>query len=244
VSTWLRVRARVDCLVAAGLLLIVSPLIAFLGWRVRSDGGPALVGLPRIGRHGERFVMWKLRSMRCDVEDGRARGALLSGWSDRRVTPFGRWLRQWRLDELPQLWNVVRGDMALVGPRPETPELVDRTDDRWAAVLAARPAIAGPAQVVVHRFEAAIVDGPDGEERYVREILPAKLAVDRWYLRAASPLLDLFVIGAIAHRFLFRRPGGRLERRVAAAVPEFSTLREKMETERGSQYTGSGVRHR
>jgi lipopolysaccharide/colanic/teichoic acid biosynthesis glycosyltransferase len=214
----------IDRAAAAVLLAVTAPLIALLAGCVRRDDGPpALVGLTRIGQHGVPFRMWKLRTLRADRPDGAAAGSPLSGWHDTRATRVGGWLRRWRLDELPQLWNVLRGEMALIGPRPEGAEFVD---DRsaWRAVLAARPGIAGPTQVVMHHVEAGLVDGPDGPARYRAELLPAKLAIDRWYLAAASPGLDALVVAAIADRFVFRRAGRFLDKKVAGAVSDFAVL--------------------
>ena len=121
--------------------MVVWPFIAVLGLAVRlSDRGPAFVGVPRMGRGGQVFTMWKLRSMRADNADGRANGVSLTSIDDNRITPIGTRLRAYYLDELPQLWNVVRGEMGLLGARPEAPEFVDLTDPRWKD----RAAIANP----------------------------------------------------------------------------------------------------
>jgi lipopolysaccharide/colanic/teichoic acid biosynthesis glycosyltransferase len=214
----------VDRAAAAVLLAVAAPVIALLAHCVRrDDGSPAFVGLTRVGQHGVPFRMWKLRTLRADRPDGAAAGPPLSGWRDPRVTRVGEWLRRWRLDELPQLWNVMRGEMALIGPRPEAAEFVDDSA-AWRAVLAARPGMAGPTQVVVHHVEAGLVDGPDGPTRYRAEVLPAKLAVDRWYLASASPWLDAQVVAAVADRFVFRRAGRFLDKKVAAAVSAFAAL--------------------
>lgn len=224
VTRWLRVRWVLDRAAACALLVLTAPLVAVLAGRIRrADGSPAFVALTRIGQHGIPFRMWKLRTLHADGPDGTAAGPPLSGWTDPRMTRNGERLRHWRLDELPQLWNVVRGDMVLIGPRPEAPEFVDDSD-AWRAVLAARPGIAGPAQVAAHHLEARMVDAPDGPARYRAEVLPAKVAIDRWYLRSASPWLDFLVVAAIADRFVFRRTGRFLDRRLTAAVPEFAAL--------------------
>ena len=140
-SRWLVLRVRViDRLAALVLAPVIGPIAAVLAWKVvREDGRPALVGLPRVGEDGRTFKMWKLRTMRVGDASGAAGGAVINAGDDDRVTPFGRTLRRWRLDELPQLINVIRGDMGLLGPRPETPSLVALDDERWQAVLAVRP---------------------------------------------------------------------------------------------------------
>lgn len=219
-SRWLRVRATADRAVAAVLLVPVAPIVLLLGALVRGlDGGPSLVRLPRVGRHGEPFRIHKLRTMLVQV-DGAA-GSSLTAAGDARVTPLGHRLRRWRVDELPQLIDVVTGRMALLGPRPETPPFVDLADERWTAVLAAPPGIAGPTQVIVHGWEARL---PEASEDVYREVLlPVKLAIDEWYLQHASPALDLRVVVALVQSML-GKTRTVLHDRVEAAVPSAATL--------------------
>ena len=135
-SPWLPFRWRVDRLAAMVLVVSSSPLLLAVWAAVRvRDGGPAIVRLPRVGRNGIPFPMSKFRSMAVAGADGLAGGAALTAGSDPRVTPLGQRLRHNRLDELPQLANVVRGEMALLGPRPGTPVYVDLDDPPWQGVL-------------------------------------------------------------------------------------------------------------
>jgi lipopolysaccharide/colanic/teichoic acid biosynthesis glycosyltransferase len=225
VSRWLRLRAPLDRVAAALLGAVVAPVVAVLAWRIRrADPGPGLVVLPRVGRDGDCFGMHKLRTMRADGGRGLATGARITSGEDPRVTPFGRRLRRLRVDELPQLFDVVTGRMALLGPRPETPELVDRRDERWIPVLRARPGIAGPTQLLVDEWEAAILQGPDAPEVYRDRVLPVKLAVDSWYVEHASPLTDLLVAASLVQRFVFRRHDCVIERRIRRAVPEAAAV--------------------
>src|SRR5690606_27943420 len=99
------------------------------------------------GRSGAPFRMWKLRSMRAERADAAAAGSVITATDDDRITPIGATMRRWRLDELPQVWNVLRGEMGLLGSRPETPTMVEADDPAWAAVLAARPGVSGPTQL-------------------------------------------------------------------------------------------------
>jgi lipopolysaccharide/colanic/teichoic acid biosynthesis glycosyltransferase len=220
VRPWLRVRSVLDRLLAALLLVPVAPVVLVLGALVRrQDQGPAFVRLPRVGRGGQPFRIHKLRTMRV-VEEGAA-GSSLTAAGDRRITPLGHALRRWRVDELPQLLDVLSGRMSLLGPRPETPPFVDVEDVRWQAVLTVRPGIAGPTQVIVHGWEARL---PEASEDVYREVLlPVKLAIDRWYLEQASPLLDVRVVVALVQSML---GSGRtvLHARVEAAVPAAATL--------------------
>jgi len=220
-SRWLALRVViVDRLVALALLPILGPVMAVLAWLVRrEDGPPSFIALDRVGEGGRTFRMWKLRSMSAGGAGGSAGGAVITSVTDDRITSIGRHLRRWRLDELPQLANVLRGDMGLLGPRPETPTLVDRTDPMWDAVLAVRPGITGPTQLVVERWEAASLDEGSQEDRYRDTILPVKLAVDRWYVEQASPVLDLAVAWSMVQRFVLGRSETLVERMVRARVP-------------------------
>ena len=218
-SPYLRVRIVVDRVVAAVVLVAVSPVVAVLGWLVhRHDGGPAFITVERVGRDGRPIRMWKLRSMRSETSDGRATGVSLTSAGDDRITPIGAKLRAGHLDELPQLFNVVKGEMSLLGPRPEAPEFVDPSDDGWRAVLAAPPGIAGPTQLAVGDWEREIITAsPDGSA-YERDVVPVKVAIDRWYVENASAAVDALVaIGLAQH--LAGRPARRLLERIRAAVP-------------------------
>jgi len=220
VSRYLQVRMVLDRLLAAVGLVALSPVIGVLGWLVhRHDGGPAFITVERVGRHGRPMRMWKLRSMRAESADGRATGVSLTSAGDDRITPIGAKLRAGHLDELPQLFNVARGEMALLGPRPEAPEYVDATDDDWRAVLAAPPGIAGPTQLAVGDWERDIITAaPDGSA-YERDVVPVKVAIDRWYVEQASPGIDALVVVGLARR-LAGRPVGALLERIRAGVPE------------------------
>lgn len=219
-SRYLQVRMVLDRLLAAVGLVALSPVIGVLGWLVhRHDGGPAFITVERVGRHGRPMRMWKLRSMRAESADGRATGVSLTSAGDDRITPIGAKLRAGHLDELPQLFNVVRGEMTLLGPRPEAPEYVDATDDDWRAVLAAPPGIAGPTQLAVGDWERDIITAaPDGSA-YERDVVPVKVAIDRWYVEQASPGIDALVVVGLARR-LAGRPVGALLERIRAGVPD------------------------
>ena len=218
-SRYLRLRIVVDRLLAAVLLVPFAPLIAVLGWLVRRhDGGPAFIAVPRVGRSGQELRMWKLRSMRAETTDGRATGVGLTSAGDTRVTPIGRRLRAFHLDELPQLVNVVRGEMALLGPRPEAPEYVETDDPGWRDVLSTPPGIAGPTQLVVGDWERDIItDAPDGSA-YVERVVPVKVAIDRWYVQEATPTLDALVLVGLVQR-LAGSGSAALMRRVRREVP-------------------------
>lgn len=225
-TRWLRARWRIDRVAAAVLMVVTAPLSAAVWLLVRVvDGPPAIVRLPRIGQGGDEFAMDKFRSMTVQSPTGQAGGAALTVGADPRVTPLGRRLRHYRLDELPQLVNVVRGEMALLGPRPETPLYVDLDDERWQAVVAALPGIAGPTQVLIHDFEAGLA--VDDLKRYEAEMVPVKLAIDQWYLGHASAAVDLLVLLALVQRFLLRRPTTTLHGRLERDIPEVADLLDR-----------------
>ena len=153
-------------------LLAVSPLLLLAAAAVAvTSRGPVLFRQQRAGLGGRPFELLKLRTMFVHPP-----GQGFTARGDRRVTPVGRWLRRTKADELPQLWNVVRGDMSLVGPRPEVPDYVDLDDPRWRRVLAERPGLTHPLTLVLHPEEEllAAVDG-DPEEFYDRFFLPYRL---------------------------------------------------------------------
>jgi lipopolysaccharide/colanic/teichoic acid biosynthesis glycosyltransferase len=219
-SRWLRARTRADRVIAAALLVVVAPVIGVLALAIRlADRGPGLIRVPRVGRGGTEFGMWKLRSMRATSSDGTASGAALTARDDDRITPLGRRLRRFRLDELPQLLNVLRGEMSLIGPRPEAPAYVDRTDDQWRTILAAPPGIAGATQVLVDRWEAKVLDAATSDAVYRETILPVKVALDAWYVGAATPRLDALVVRSLVASLTGRHPT-HLREVATAAVAE------------------------
>jgi lipopolysaccharide/colanic/teichoic acid biosynthesis glycosyltransferase len=222
VSSWLRFRVHVDRLLAVVLLVLAGPVILALCVAIRRrDGGPSLITVPRVGRGGLPIRMWKLRSMRVEAPDGLANGLPLTAAHDHRITDIGRFMRAWHLDELPQLWNVLRGEMCLLGTRPEAPAFVDLEDPRWLSVLAGPPGIAGPTQLIVNDWERALISDPPDGTAYVGSVLPVKLAIDEWYVHQASVRLDAVVVLALVRRLL---PGASdtraLSGRVRRDVPE------------------------
>ncbi len=204
-----------------------APIIVLLSLLVSRDGdrARALIRLARVGQGRSTIRVWKLRTMRSAGAAGVAGDAALTrGGTDDRITPIGRFLRRHRLDELPQLWNVLTGDMAIIGPRPEAPAYVGADDERWDEVLSARPGIAGPTQLLVHAWERDAMADESWERTYLEQILPVKLAIDRWYVREATPCIDLAVAWALIGQFVAGRPPMALRRRVAVSVPEIGSI--------------------
>src|SRR5208283_2511334 len=126
---------------------------------------------------------------------------------DSRITDVGRFLRKFKLDELPQLWNVLRGEMSLVGPRPEVPQFVDMNDPVWRSVLHVRPGITDPASIAFRNEEEILAQAADPIAFYKSSILPAKLALNLSYIENKSFLRDIKVIAQTARCAIF--PGGQ-----------------------------------
>lgn len=187
-----------DIVVGSLALVVAVPVLVgiSLAMRFTGDRGPFLYRAARVGEGGAIITVLKVRTMAAG-----SGGAGITGHRDARVTPLGRILRRYRLDELPQLFNVVRGEMSLVGPRPEDPQFVDWSDPVHQRVFTAKPGITGLAQLDFHD-EAQRLVGPDVEERYRREILPAKLRLDLEYLDHRSTLLDLRILGRTVRTIL------------------------------------------
>jgi lipopolysaccharide/colanic/teichoic acid biosynthesis glycosyltransferase len=163
-------RAAEICLSLAGLALLF-PLFVVLAVIVKSSSkGTVFFRQKRIGRGGSEFVLYKFRSMRSDSE-----GLRLTAQDDRRLTRAGKWLRRYKLDELPQLWNVLRGEMSLVGPRPEVAEYVDLKNPLWQEILSVRPGITDPATLRLHNEEQLLASVEDKEAFYTEILQPFKL---------------------------------------------------------------------
>lgn len=180
-----------DLLASALGLIILSPIFALIALLIRlTSPGPVFYRARRVGQGGREFTLYKFRSM---VADADRRGPGITAAGDPRVTSIGRVLRRTKLDELPQLWNVLRGDMSLVGPRPEDPRYVALYTPEQRRVLDVRPGITSLASIE-YRNEEAVLHGPDWEQRYIHEVMPAKLAIDLRYVQRATLFTDLLII--------------------------------------------------
>jgi lipopolysaccharide/colanic/teichoic acid biosynthesis glycosyltransferase len=169
------------------LLALLAPVMLVVALLVRlSSPGPVFFRQQRVGRGGRLFWIYKFRTMRVNSS-----GPQITGGSDPRITPIGAMLRRWKLDEIPQLLNVVKGEMAFVGPRPEVPRYVAHYTPEQQEVLKVLPGITGAAQVCFRHEEDLLRDAQDPEALYLREILPAKLALDLQYVRKRGAWTDL-----------------------------------------------------
>ncbi len=182
-----------DLVLAATGLLLLAPLLLVLALLVALDSpGPMLFRQQRVGRGGRLFHILKLRTMR---NDAATTGPAITIGQDARITRAGRWLRATRLDELPQLWNVLIGDMSLVGPRPEVPHYVALYPDGMRRrVLAVRPGLTDPSSLA-HVDEAQeLAEAADPEHHYVQVVLPRKLQAAVAYAEQATLRSDLQVL--------------------------------------------------
>jgi diguanylate cyclase (GGDEF)-like protein len=174
-------------------LIVLMPLFAILGILIKRDSaGPVFYRGPRIGKNGKLFQIIKFRTMHENAAS--YDGPRLTSSEDERITPLGSWLRNTKINELPQLWNVLLGDMSLVGPRPEDPELIGAYPENiLQEVLSIRPGITSPASILYHG-EQDMLATSDLMGTYLSEILPDKLRLDQLYVRNRSFISDLDII--------------------------------------------------
>jgi lipopolysaccharide/colanic/teichoic acid biosynthesis glycosyltransferase len=179
-----------DIAVSATLLLVFLPLLALTAVLVWLDsGGPVLFSQARVGRGGHWFRIWKLRSMQNSNS-----GSPITKTGDPRITRIGKVLRATKLDELPQFWNVLKGDMSLVGPRPEIPEYVELFASRYNSILAVRPGITDPASIALRNEEELLARAPDSIREYAERVLPYKLALAEEYVATMSFRSDIAIL--------------------------------------------------
>jgi lipopolysaccharide/colanic/teichoic acid biosynthesis glycosyltransferase len=182
-----------DVTAAAAGLLAAGPLLAATALAVKlSSPGPILFRQERVGRQGRMFGLLKFRSMRVGMA-----GPQVTAGTDRRVTRVGRVLRRTKLDELPQLLNVLRGELSFVGPRPEVPRYVALYPEADRIFLQrVRPGITDPTTIRFRNEEEILARSTDPERTYIDEVLPTKVRMYREYLEQASFLKDIQVLGA------------------------------------------------
>lgn len=179
----------VDVLLSAMVLCLVAPLLVIFAAAIKLESsGPVFYRATRAGWRGSTVKVLKFRKM----HEG-ATGHALTGPVDPRFTRLGRLLARTRVDELPQLWNVLRGEMSLVGPRPEHPSFVALHEAEYAEILRVRPGITGLGQLAFAR-EAEILDQGDPIDDYVSRILPQKVRLDRLYVRTSTVATDLRIL--------------------------------------------------
>lgn len=185
-------KRAIDLLTASFGIVVLSPLLIVLAILIKVDSsGPIFFRQVRVGQHGINFYIYKFRTMFADAEK---KGIDVSTIDDERITTIGRILRSSKLDELPQLINVISGNMSIVGPRPEVPKYVEKFKEEYDAILKVKPGITDFASLE-YRNENELLRGIENPEVvYLEIILPAKIALYRRYLREQSMKTDMMLI--------------------------------------------------
>lgn len=193
-----RLKRAFDVAAAGAGLVVLSPVLLAVAAAIKaSDPGPVFFRQTRAGLGFKPFEIFKFRTMRAG-----GGGSLLTAGGDGRVTPIGRLLRRTKLDELPQLFNVLRGDMSIVGPRPEVPRYVDLFKKDYAEILSVRPGITDYASVKYRDEEAVLAAYRDPEEGYVTKVLPDKIALYRRYIAEIGFATDMRIILSTAAKIV------------------------------------------
>jgi len=182
-----------DLTVGSLVLLVFAPIMLLTAAAIRlSDPGPVLYRAVREGQDETRFELLKFRTMRI----GSDQLGIISGLSDQRVFPFGAFLRKTKLDELPQFWNVIRGEMSVVGPRPENCDIVERCYTKeQRRTLSVRPGVASPGSIFNYTHAHEYLDDDDPVGSYEQKLLPVKLGLELVYVDDQSISYDLRLIG-------------------------------------------------
>lgn len=190
-------------------LIVLSPLLVVIGALIAcSSRGPIIFRQHRVGRHGKHFVLFKFRTMRVQQS-----GLQITARDDDRMTSVGRFLRKTKMDELPELLNIVKGEMSLVGPRPEVPRYVDANDPLWQEILRVRPGITDPVTLALRNEEQLLAEVKGDRESFYRDVLqPFKLRGYADYLRRRSWRSDVGVIAHTLWAVVFPSQATRLSR--------------------------------
>lgn len=195
-----------DFVISLLVILVALPVWLAVAIAIKLDSpGPVLYVAERIGKNGKPFRIYKFRTM---IVDAARLGPAITYNDDPRITRVGRFLRRTHMDEWPQFFNILRGDMSFVGPRPEAPSYVEHYTPQQREVLKARPGMTGLAQVQYMQNEAAMLDAMTLDEVYLNEILPKKLELDMQYIWNQSFLLDLKLLIRSLFITLIERSGG------------------------------------
>jgi len=199
-----------DVVIAGASLILLGPIVGALAILILLDaGGPVFYFGTRIGRFGRPFRIVKFRTM---VPDAESRGGSCTSMNDPRITSVGRWMRKFKLDELPQMFNVIKGDMSLVGPRPEVQKYTDLFDEEEMQILSIRPGITDWATLWNPDEEAILAGRSDPEQIYLEQIRPEKIRLQLKYVRERNLWVDF--------KILFSTAGLLLKRCLIGSSPE------------------------
>ena len=181
-----------DIILSALGLILLSPLFLVLAIAIATDSpGGIFYRQTRVGKNGHPFRIFKFRSMRSGSDK---KGQLTVGSTDQRITRTGRFIRKHKLDEFPQLINVLKGDMSLVGPRPEVPKYVAMYNEEQKKVLSVRPGITDYASIEYSNENDLLASSSDPEKTYIDEVMPAKLELNKKYISEAGLRTDIKLI--------------------------------------------------
>ena len=181
-----------DILVSLIAFILLSPIFLIIAIIIKlTSSGPVFYKGKRVGKGGEVFLMHKFRSM---VANADKIGSDLTKYGDNRITGIGKFLRKTKIDELPNLIDVLKGDMSIVGPRPESPSYTQYYDERQKKALHVRPGITGLAQLQNRREELKLKDQADPDTYYIHELMPKKLEIDLYYVENRNFLMDIKII--------------------------------------------------
>ncbi len=181
-----------DIIVCLGLLILLLPFFLVIALLIKiTSPGPVFYKGKRVGKGGKIFYMHKFRSM---VVNADKIGTDLTKHKDPRITPFGKFLRRTKIDEMPNLFDVLIGNMSLVGPRPESPQYTKYYNERQRKVLSIRPGITGLSQLENRNEDLKLKDQEDPEKYYIQELMPKKLEIDLYYLENRSLLMDIIIL--------------------------------------------------
>jgi lipopolysaccharide/colanic/teichoic acid biosynthesis glycosyltransferase len=193
-----RFRVTVERLAAAFALLVCSPVLLGAAICILVESGmPVFFRQMRVGQHGKTFTLVKLRSMRTGQN-----GPGITSKGDCRITRVGALLRRYKLDELPQLWNILAGHMQFIGPRPELPHLVDMNSPAWRAVLLQKPGLTDPATLIYRNEEELLATFSDSDLAYREHVLPDKLFLSSRYQQSRDAATDVKLL-LLTMRFSF-----------------------------------------
>ena len=176
---------------AAGLIILLPVFFIIIVLIMADSSGDIFYRQLRIGMGGSEFILYKFRTMHANADK---KGLLTVGMRDSRVTRIGYYLRKYKLDELPQLYNVLIGDMSIVGPRPEVPKYVAKYNQEQLKVVTVRPGLTDYASIEYSNENEILAKSANPEETYLKEIMPAKLKLNAKYIDDMGPITDLKII--------------------------------------------------
>lgn len=184
------IKRAFDILVSFFGLILLFPLFIVVAIFVKIDSkGPIFFSQERIGKDFKPFRILKFRTM-VQTKDG----PFITAANDQRITRIGKYLRRYKIDELPQLFNVLKGDMSLVGPRPEIKRYVDLFESEYRTILKVRPGITDPASIRYSNEEIILSQSPDYERLYIKKILPEKINLSIEYIKNHNMIIDIMII--------------------------------------------------